>query len=167
MLKEAFCTRFSPFWLMQFKFKSLLSRDYFPQVFTGRYILMAGSAMHPTACRNENGNWALSRADASASLTCPYLRLHVSGFGMGEAGSPRNGVISGAHMCGPGLSWRVFLRHSWCLRNRPFSKTPVRRELCQTQSSGLQHSAYPCSGSPLPNTDHRCGWGSCAVVLLV
>lgn len=70
------------------------------------------------------------------------------GLGWERPAAHVTGSFSGAHMCGSGLSWRVFLRHSWCLRNRPFSKTPVRRELCQTQSPGLQHSAYPCSGSP-------------------
>lgn len=61
-------------------------------MFTDRSILRACSVPHHTACRNENGKRVLSQVDVSASLTCPYLRLHVSGFGMGEADSPCIGV---------------------------------------------------------------------------
>lgn len=116
---------------------------------------MTGSSVHPIACKNENENKALPWADASVPLTLPYLRLHVSGFGMGEAHIPCNGVIRGEHMWV--LDRGRFLRQSWCLRNKPFSRTPVRRELHQTQSSGLQHSAYPCFVFHLANTDQRCG----------
>lgn len=66
---------------------------------------------------------------------------------------------SAVHTCaGPRLGKVVVGNwQNWCLRNRPFSGTPVRRELYQAQSPGSQHSAYPCFDFPLPSTDHRCG----------
>lgn len=59
---------------------------------------MACSAVHHMACRNESGNGVLPQADASASLTSPCPRLHVPGFGMGEAA--RVSGSQAVHMCG-------------------------------------------------------------------
>lgn len=104
MLKEAFCTRFSPFCQMQFKSTSLLFLSLFdPSVY--RQLYPNGLQCCALHCL-QKWEWKPSAVSGGcfSSLTCPYPRqLHVPGFGVAEAGSPYIWVTV-VHMCwGPGL----------------------------------------------------------------